>query len=245
MKSLLPLALALGLFGAFAQPAEAASLRISPIGVDMSAGERAASMTLVNTGADPVNLQLRIFKWTQLNGDEVLEPATDMLVSPPATTIPPGASYTVRVARESNAPVQNELSYRVFIDELPKPVDPRTLGEGVSMVLRTSLPVFVVDPKAFPKLSWKVWQDASGLHADATNSGQRHAKITGLTVRPDGGAPLVFGNGLNGYVLAGSHKRFDLKLDPKTKPLAPGTVVKLTAQDDNMPVEEGLHVESQ
>ena len=245
MKSLLPLALALGLFTALAQPAEAASLRISPIGVDMSAGERAASMTLVNTGADSVNLQLRIFKWTQVNGEEVLEPATDMLVSPPATTIPAGASYTVRVARESNAAVQNELSYRVFIDELPKPVDPRTVGQGVSMVLRTSLPVFVVDPKAFAKLSWKVWQDASGLHADATNSGQRHAKITGLTVRPDGGVPLVFGAGLNGYVLSGSHKRFDLKLDSKAKSLAPGTGVKLTAQDGSMPVEESLHVESQ
>lgn len=245
MKSTLPLALALGLFGALAQPAEAASLRISPIGVDMPAGERAASMTLVNTGTDPVSLQLRIFKWSQANGEEVLEPATDMLVSPPATTIPPGASYTVRVARESNASVQNELSYRVFIDELPKPVDPRTVGQGVSMVLRTSLPVFVVDPKAFAKLDWKVWQDASGLHVDATNSGRRHAKITGLTVRPDGGAPMVFGAGLNGYVLAGSHKRFDLKLDPKAKPLTPGMLVKLTAQDDNMPVEESLHAESQ
>lgn len=245
MKSLPLLALALGLFGALAQPAEAASLRISPIGLDMPAGERAASMTLVNTGADPVSLQLRIFKWSQANGEEVLEPATDMLVSPPATTIPAGASYTVRVARESSAPVQSELSYRVFIDELPKPVDPRTVGQGVSMVLRTSLPVFVVDPKAFAKLSWKVWQDASGLHADATNSGLRHAKITGLTIHPESGAPLVFGVGLNGYVLAGSHKRFDLKLDSKIKPLAPGTVVKLTAQDDNMPVEESLHVESQ
>jgi fimbrial chaperone protein len=245
MKFMPMLALALSLSAALAQPATAASLRISPIGIDMPASQRAASMTLVNTGADPVSLQLRIFKWIQANGEEVLEPATDMLVSPPATTIPPGASYTVRIARESNAPVQSELSYRVFIDELPKPVDPRTVGQGVSMVLRTSLPVFVVDSKAFAKLEWKVWQDTSGLHVDATNSGQRHAKITGLTVSPEGGAPLVFGAGLNGYVLAGSHKRFDLKLDAKTKLLAIGTALKLTAQDDHMPVEESLHVESQ
>jgi len=245
MKSIPLLALVLGLLGVSAQPAEAASLRISPIGIDMPAGQRAASMTLVNTGADPVNLQLRIFKWSQVNGEEVLVPATDMLVSPPATTIPSGASYTVRVARESNAPVQNELSYRLFIDELPKPVDPRTLGQGVSMVLRTSLPVFVVDPKAFAKLNWKVWQDATGLHADATNSGGRHAKITGLTILPAGGAPMVFGAGLNGYVLANSHKRFDLKLDAKAKPLTLGSVVRLSAKDDNVPVEESVHVESQ
>lgn len=244
MKFMPLLALALGLLGALAEPANAASLRISPIGIDMASSEHAASMTLVNTGTDPVNLQLRIFKWTQVDGEEVLSPTTDMLVSPPATTIPPGASYTVRVARESNAFAQNELSYRLFIDELPKPVDPRTLGQGVSMVLRTSLPIFVVDPKAFAKLSWRVWQDADGLHAEATNIGRRHAKIIGLTVQPEGGAPLVFGAGLDGYVLAGSHKRFDLKMGPKAKSLADGTSVKLTARDGSQAIEESLHVEN-
>lgn len=243
MKTLPLLMLALGLVAGFAQPVTAASLRISPIGIDMAASERAASMTLVNTGTDPVNLQLRVFKWTQVRGEEVLEPATDMLISPPAATIPAGASYTVRVARQSVVPVQSELSYRVFIDELPKPVDPHTLGQGVAMVLRTSLPVFVVDPNAYAKLAWKVWQDASGLHAEAVNSGLRHAKIIGLTVQPEGGAPLVFGAGLNGYVLAGAHKRFDLNMDPKAKPLTVGTVVKLTGRDGSEAIQESVHVE--
>jgi fimbrial chaperone protein len=244
MKTLPLLMLALGLGAALSQPADAASLRISPIGIDMSAAERAASMTLVNTGADPVNLQLRVFKWTQVRGEEVLEPATDMLISPPAATIPAGASYTVRVARQSISAVQSELSYRVFIDELPKPNDPHTLGQGVAMVLRTSLPVFVVDPNAFAKLTWKVWQDGSGVHAEAVNGGLRHAKIIGLTVQADGSAPLVFGAGLNGYVLAGAQKRFDLQLDPKAKPLVAGTVVKLTAHDGSEAVQESVHVES-
>jgi fimbrial chaperone protein len=244
MKTLPLLVFALGLGLGLTQPSEAASLRISPIGIDMSAAQRAASMTLVNTGADPVNLQLRVFKWTQVRGEEVLEPATDMLISPPAATIPAGASYTVRVARQSAASVQSELSYRVFIDELPKPIDPHTLGQGVAMVLRTSLPVFVVDPNAYAKLSWKVWQDASGVHAEAINSGLRHAKIIGLAVQPEGGAPMVFGAGLNGYVLAGAQKRFDLTLDPKAKALVVGTAVKLTAHDGGEVIQESVHVES-
>lgn len=244
MKFMPILAIVLGLSVAFAQPAAAASLRISPIGIDMAASDHAASMTLVNTGAEPVNLQLRIFKWTQANGEEVLEPTSEMLVSPPATTIPAGASYTVRIARQSTAPVQLEASYRVFIDELPKPTDPRTLGQGVAMVLRTSLPVFVVDPNAFAQLSWKVWRDANGLHAEAINNGKRHAKILGLAVQPADGAPLSFGNGLNGYVLAGARKRFDLKIDGKAlSHLTPAMNVKLTAHDGNQAIEENLHVE--
>ena len=244
MKFSAMLMLAVGLGMALVQPAGAASLRISPIGIDMSAADRAASMTLVNTGADPINLQLRVYKWSQAHGEEVLEPATDVLISPPATTIPAGASYTVRIARKTVAPVQGELSYRLFIDELPKPVDPGTLSQGVAMVLRTSLPVFVVDPRAFAKLAWKVWQDGSGVHAEVVNGGLRHAKIIGLVVQPEGGTALTFGAGLNGYVLAGAQRRFDLKPDPKAKALDPGSLVKLSAHDGSEPLQETVHVES-
>src|ERR1700744_6110375 len=91
----------LGLAASLVGPAFAASLRISPIGLDLVATQRASSMTLVNTDTDPVNLQIRIFKWSQVNGADVLEPAADMMVSPPAAKVPPGASYTIRVARQS------------------------------------------------------------------------------------------------------------------------------------------------
>jgi fimbrial chaperone protein len=167
-----------------------------------------------------------------------------MLVSPPAARIAPGASYTVRVARMTAAPIDRELSYRVFIDELPKPADPRALGQGVSMVLRKSLPVFVVDPKAFARLSWKVWQDDEGVHAEADNAGRRHAKIAGLTVHAENGPTLVFGEGLNGYVLAGQHKRFDLKQAPDAARLAPGSSVELTAKDSGQAIQERLRVDS-
>jgi fimbrial chaperone protein len=237
-------ALVLGAVMTVAAPASAASLRISPIGVDLVTPQRASALTLVNTDSDPVNLQIRVFKWTQVNGDDVLEPASDMLVSPPAATIPPGASYTVRVARTSNGPVQQELSYRLFIDELPKPIDPRTVGQGVAMVLRTSMPVFVTNTKAVAQLHWKVWQDDKGLHADVTNAGLRHAKIAGLTVQPAGGEPIVIGAGLNGYVLAGTSKSFLLKATGKVKlpTLAPGTALTLTARNDALNIKENLSV---
>lgn len=223
---------------------QAAALRISPIGLDITADERAGSMTLVNTAAEPVNLQLRLFKWDQQNGEDVLTPTSEMLVTPPATTIPAGASYTVRVARAGAGPVSAERSYRLFIDELPKPVDPNTVGQGVSMVLRTSLPIFVVDSKAFAELSWKVWQDADGLHAQVTNAGKRHAKITDLALQQAGGQQISFGPGLNGYVLAGTSRRFDLAPAPgKQAPSLPvGTSLQLTATDNGQPITKTVDV---
>jgi fimbrial chaperone protein len=232
-------------------PAQAASLRISPVGIDLPARQRAASITLVNTDSEPVSLQIRIFKWSQSGGEDKLDPTSEMLVSPPAATVPPGASYTVRVARPAAGPVQGEQSYRLFIDELPKPIDPRTVGQGVSMVLRTSMPVFVVDTKAIARLGWKAWRDKDGLHAEVVNNGQRHAKIAALTLQPSaGGAPYVFGSGLNGYVLAGSTKRFDFKTPPADKPQvhAPtlptaGSTLILTAKNDGIDIKESVIVE--
>jgi fimbrial chaperone protein len=233
-------------------PARAASLRISPVGIDLPARQRAASITLVNTDAEPVSLQIRVFKWSQSGGEDKLDPTSEMLVSPPAATVPPGASYTIRVARPAATPVQGEQAYRLFIDELPKPIDPRTVGQGVSMVLRTSMPVFVVDNKAIARLAWKAWRDKDGLHAEVANSGQRHAKIAALTVQPSGGgAPFVFGAGLNGYVLAGTAKRFDFKIPTPTDkgaahaPALPaaGSTLFLTAKNDGTDIQESVIVE--
>lgn len=223
--------------------AYAASLRISPVSLDLPSTQRAASISLVNTSSEPVNLQLRVFKWSQTQGKDVLDPTTDLLVSPPAATIPPGASYTVRVARPTAAPVVDEMTYRLLIDELPKPVDPRTVDQGVAMVLRTSIPVFIVDKSAVAQLAWQLWRDSDGLHAEVANTGNRHAKIIGLAVNTSTGKLLSFGSGLNGYVLPGSRKRFDLAAKA-ARVLVDGEQVTLTGRDQRLPIKEVLRVQA-
>lgn len=225
--------------------ASAASLRISPIGIDMLSTERSAAITIANTDAEPVSLQIRLYKWSQVDGEEVLDPATDMIASPPSVTVPANASYTIRVARPAATPIDRELSYRLLIDELPKPADPRTAGQGVRMVLRTSMPVFVADKSAMAELGWAVWQDSAGVYARAINTGRRHAKIAGLTLTTASGATVSFGAGLNGYVLAGATKRFDLKTGSALQlppALATGSTVTLTARNDALDVRTTVTV---
>jgi fimbrial chaperone protein len=219
-----------------------ASLRLSPLGLDISAKNRAAALTLANTADEPLTVQLRVFKWMQSEGEDQLEPATDIVASPPAVTIPAGASYTLRIARPAASAVGSELAYRLLIDELPKPFDPSSSDQGVRMVLRTSIPVFVADTAATAHLAWTVWQDPSGIHAQVMNSGARHAKIAALTLTGADGAPIVFGAGLNGYVLAGSARRFDL---PGNAPrLVPGASLVLTAKNDALDIRVPVSVAS-
>lgn len=67
---------ALAIAGAVA-PASGATLQISPVTVEMAAGNPAAGVTLSNPGARPIYGQVRTFRWTQEHGDDVLAHAPD------------------------------------------------------------------------------------------------------------------------------------------------------------------------
>lgn len=226
-------------------PAWAAKLRISPIGLHLTATERAGAITIVNTDERPVNLQLRVYEWSEReDGREQLDKTSDMIVSPPAITVPAGASYTIRIARPVVTPVNGELTYRLLIDELPQPDDPRTVSQGIKMVLRNSLPVFVTDAKAIADLKWVVWQDEAGIHARAQNQGKRHAKIVNLTLQTATGRPLSFGGGLNGYVLGGATRVFTAPANAGSAGvrLRDGDDISLVAKNDALDVKATVTV---
>jgi fimbrial chaperone protein len=239
-RALLSIALA-GCFIAQMGDSRAASLRVSPLGIDLAASSRAAAVTVANTASEPITLQVRVFKWSQVGGEDRLEPATDIAASPPAVTIPAAASYTLRVARPAATPAPSELAYRLLLDELPAPADPNAIQPGVRMVLRTSIPVFIADSKAAARLTWSVWQDQAGVHAQVINSGSRHAKVAGLTLQVgDGSAPIVFGSGLNGYVLAGNTRQFVVA--GSGAQLKAGAPLLLTAKSDALDIRVPLNV---
>ncbi|MBK7285271.1 MAG: molecular chaperone [Sphingomonadales bacterium] len=90
---------------AFASPSLAASLTFSPVGVDIQTPAKAGNISLINNSGVLTRVQVRIFRWKQVDGKEVLEPTRDVVASPPVAAIPPGAKYTLRVARIAPAPV--------------------------------------------------------------------------------------------------------------------------------------------
>jgi fimbrial chaperone protein len=125
--------------------ASAATLSISPVVIEIPAPAKTSKITLHNRGEDAIGAQIRVFRWSQTNGVDQLVPTTDMVASPPAAKLLPGAQYTVRLVRTAKHPVEGEESYRLLIDQLPKLATRK--GTNVSFVVRHSLPVFYQDPK--------------------------------------------------------------------------------------------------
>ncbi len=107
-------------------PSRAATLQIEPVLIDVAAPGAASTVSLRNESGAPIDVQIRVFRWSQADGKENLEPTEDVVASPPAVTLAPNASYVARVVRVTKRPISGEESYRVLIDQLPARRQKRT-----------------------------------------------------------------------------------------------------------------------
>lgn len=213
--------------------ASASSLQIMPINIEVPAPGAASSVTLTNPGSDVVNAQIRIFKWVQVNGEDQLIPTKDVVASPPAVRLASGKKSVVRVVRLGKTPAATEETYRLLVDELPKPVKPGQAGVGFSV--RYSLPVFFSKPGEDTDLSWQASVVKGQFVLKAVNSGGRRARVGSLVIANGAGKTIQVREGLAGYVLGQSSKQWTVKGASKT--IAPGGTIKITAQGENGPIE--------
>ena len=133
----------------------AGSLQIEPVLIDVAAPGAASTVSLRNDGATPINAQIRIFRWSQVDGKEKLEPTEDVVASPPAMTMAPKTNYVARIVRVTKRPVSGEESYRVLIDQLPAPAQQH--GNTVNLLMRYSIPVFFgASARRDPAVAWTV-----------------------------------------------------------------------------------------
>ncbi|MGX9147799.1 fimbrial biogenesis chaperone [Mesorhizobium sp. 128a] len=214
---------------------EAASLRVAPTNLELLAPDSASVLNLKNDAKRPINVQVRVFRWTQEGGAERLEPTNAVVASPPATTLGPGADYVVRIVRVSKTPVAAEESYRVIVDELP---DPSLKKAGtVNLVLRYSVPVFFRNPDASaPKVSWSLSRHGGALVLTARNSGDSRLRISDLKLT-QGGRRLSSRRGLVGYVLGGATMQWPI---PGKSPS--NGAVALSAESDFGPFDADVAV---
>ncbi|KLJ01599.1 molecular chaperone [Luteimonas sp. FCS-9] len=208
--------LAAGLALATTAAPAANSLLIWPVNPTIRHGEQATALWIENQGRTTAHLQLRVFEWHQVDGEDDYRPQQDVVGSPPMTRIAPGQRQLVRLTRTTPTPVARELAYRIVVDEIPVQAAeeaPAGTPVGVRFQFRYSIPLFVRGEAAGrdgPQLAWELQQRDSGTFLVVHNRGPRHARLTGLGFRRPGGAHVPLENAQLGYVLAGSFARWPL-----------------------------------
>lgn len=120
--------------------ASAASLRVAPVMLDVTGGAATTTLKVWNTDKAPVKIQVRVFLWTRDGNEDVLTPTKDVVVSPPLSTLKPGAENLIRIVRVADTPVTGREAYRVLVDQLP---DPKAKKAGVvSILVRHAIPLY-------------------------------------------------------------------------------------------------------
>jgi fimbrial chaperone protein len=185
--------------------ASAGSLQIEPVLIDVTAPGAASTVTLRNEGATPINAQIRVFRWSLVDGQEKLEPTEDVVASPPSVSLTPKAQYIARIVRVSKRPVTGEESYRLLVDQLPDLTQQK--NGAVNLLVRYSIPVFFgAAEKKVAAVAWSVAVKGDKLIVAARNNGERRLRISSLNLRDASGRSFSFGNGLAGYALGQSTK---------------------------------------
>jgi fimbrial chaperone protein len=225
--------LALGLGTA----AQASSLQISPVTVELPPGQAAGGITLRNPGQAAIYGQVRVFRWRQTPDEDALEASDDLVASPPLIRIEPQGEQLVRLVRRDAAPVAEERNYRVLVDEIPD--GEAAAGNGVNIRLRYSVPVFV-EPAGrteSPRLSWELHRAGAQWRLRVSNAGGRRAQLAAVRIVTADGVAHEINPGLLGYVLAGSTRQWTIALDEGTAAAGP---LKVRANVNAQPAEAAL-----
>src|SRR6185437_12512603 len=181
--------------------ANAGSFTVNPVRLNLSATQSVAAVTVKNVGTEATVVQLETFSWAQHDGNDALTSSNEILATPPIITIAPGASRIIRVGLRRPPDPQHELTYRLFLREVPPP---EPIAQGLRVALLNNMPVFVIPPRlAGPSLEWHAMRTRDGnIRLQARNTGQSHVKLGQLDIAA--GNTTVATRSLAEYVLPDS-----------------------------------------
>ena len=222
-------------------PLRAAQLHVEPVLLELNAPAAAAVLTLRNDDDNDAAVQVRVVRWSQSDGNDTFEPATDVVASPPSVRLAPHADYVVRVVRTSRQPVIGEESYRVIVDQLP--ILRRQPTRAVEVLVRQSIPVFFrARDVTAPQVSWHVQRANNRMIVTGSNAGGEHLRIASLRLRAASGATISLGNGLAGYVLG--HATRSWTIAGGSTGFDPHGSVSVIANSDKGPINAMVELDS-
>lgn len=207
------LILALLIFAPAALPVNASEYTVSPMRMELDRDARSTVVTLTNTGADPIDFQLRVMEWTQdAEGKDRYAETGEIVFFPKILSLAPAETRVVRVGARSMPP-NTERTFRLFIEKIPAPnPEPLPPGANVAVNIRFALPIFVKPPEHQPHGEIASATLARGeLFLALKNTGNEHFRmddgvtLTGRNARGDDVFTHKFDDH---YMLAGTTKRY-------------------------------------
>ena len=196
----------------------AANVGIRPTILSLPANGTSGTVVVENQGTEDLRVQVTVARWTHTtSGEQVLRPTEDLVAYPTLSVIPAGKVLRVRVGPLKRVARTTEASFRIIVEELPRPAGERD-SPSVNVRTRLSVPVFLA-PSAKPL--GRVRLDtpdvsASRVAATLVNSGNVHLRYEQVRVRGyDRRGVIRFEEMRPGwYLLAGETRLLEVPVPP-------------------------------
>ncbi len=194
--------------------AAAGQFKVTPIGLFFDDGVMTETLKVTNLDAAPITVQLSAYDWQQDDqGKDIYTPSDDIIFFPKIIKIEPSKEQIIRVGIQGETKaLDQERSYRVFIDELPIAAP----GEMVmQFTLSMSIPVFIkADREHKQVLLEQVAVKHSQVVATIRNLGNTHVKVQTLKAATlDAAGAIAHETEIKGwYLLAGQKHSYELSL---------------------------------
>lgn len=192
------------------------SLSVTPLRVELSKSESTRVINLQNLESKPVTVQLQVMAWSQKDGVDHFVPTRDVIVTPQVFQLNANSLQIIRAGLMRKPDVHEELSYRLFIEEIPEPPPPNF--RGAQLALKVSLPVFITPEKTpIQKLEFQTSVQVDGkLKVTIVNHGQAHAQLQKMAIfAADKSEPSLVTFEKLLYVLPGQEKHVLLKSEAR------------------------------
>jgi len=221
--------LGLALLGLGSLPALAGSFSVSPMRISLSSAKPVAALVVHNDSDEPTVVQLELVGWAQADDADVYAETADVLATPPILNVPAGGSRVVRIGMRRTPDRDRELTYRLFIQEVPPPLGADF--QGMRMTLRVGVPVFIASAqKPKSQLQWRsVAASDGGVKLTLTNSGTEHLKITDFELTAADGERSSGVQHVSTYVLPGQSHDWTVKMNGS---VAAGSRLRVKAHSD-------------
>lgn len=185
-------------------PGRAEAFQVRPVRLDLGSRQPTAQLVVSNPTSRPLLIQAEAFDWSQEQDRDQLLPSQDLIVNPPIFELAAGARQVVRVGLRRAAQDGVERPHRIWLTQVA--TTPAEGDAGVQMLLRLSLPVFVVGTgTGTAQARWQHLAADGAVVLD--NPGARHMHVRELRLLGDDAAPVVLGPC---YALPGGRCRWPL-----------------------------------
>ena len=141
--------------------AHAGSFSVTPLRVELSKLQTTRIINLKNLEDKPVTVQLQLMAWSHKDGVDKLMPTRDVIVTPQVFHLKANGLQIIRAGLLRKPDSEEELSYRLIIEEIPAP--PSADFKGAQLAIKITLPVFITPEKiSIPKLEFHTFVESDG-----------------------------------------------------------------------------------